>query len=79
MKSHCPLPLALTTKEVISTIRSRRLFLRSLTAGWIKPHIQGDRGRTSIFKGEDVQNLWNRLGKEQPPLLPYERKSIPFE
>jgi len=66
-------PLGLTTKEVLAKIRNSRIFRRALGAGWIKPHIPGKAGRTAIYANEDVEKLWNRLHKELPPKLPYEK------
>lgn len=67
-------PLGLTTKEVLAKLRNSRIFRRALAAGWIKPHIPGKAGRTALFANADVEKLWNRLHKELPPKLPYEKK-----
>lgn len=71
-------PLGVTTKEAIAAIRSEKFFYRALSAGWIKPHIKGKGGRRSIFNAADVEKLFNRLGRELPPLLPYEKKKAGF-
>jgi len=67
-------PLGVTTKEAIAAIRSEKFFYRALSAGWIKPHIKGKGGRRSFFNASDVEKLFNRLGRELPPLLPSEKK-----
>ena len=69
--------LAVTQKEAIIIICSQKIFRRALHHGWIKPVIQGGRGKASLFNFEDVRALWARIDAgEEPPLLPCESKGV---
>lgn len=65
--------LGYSTKEAIAAIGSQKLFLRALAAGWIKPHVSTGPGGVSLYRWADLLTLWERLGRELPPLLPCEQ------
>lgn len=66
--------LGYSTKEAIAAIGSQKLFLRAQAAGWIKAHVSTGAGGVSLYAWTDIVALWDRLGKEIPPLLPCEEK-----
>jgi hypothetical protein len=65
--------LGYSTKEAIAAIGSEKLFLRAQAAGWIQPHVSTGPGGVSLYSLPDLLALWERLGKEVPPLLPCEQ------
>lgn len=67
----------ITQRELESeVIKSPKIVKRALKAGWIKPLVQGGRGRQSLFLPSMVDSLILRLSKGQmPPLLPCERRA----
>lgn len=66
--------LGYSTKEAIAAIGSQKLFLRAQAAGWIKAHVSTGQGGVSLYSWPDIVALWDRLGRELPPLLPSELK-----
>jgi len=64
--------IVFTQKEAMELLKMPKIFKRALRAGWIKPIIQGGRGRRSIFDAQDVLDLVARLKIEKPPKLPSE-------
>ena len=63
-------PLVIQNELMNNIIRSPKIVKRALYWGWIKPIVQGGKGKQSLFTPSSISILICRLKKEQPPLLP---------
>lgn len=66
-------PFGVTTKQLLTLIPSPKILKRALAACWIKPAVQGGKGKSSIYDYTDAKALWDKIkAGNQPPFLPCE-------
>ena len=65
-------PLVTQTELMDKIIRSPKIVKRAIYWEWVKPIVQGGKGKQSLFTPSSISIFIYRLKTEQPPLLPCE-------
>ena len=66
-------PLGLPTNEAIRCLgNSETRFRRAVAAGWLVPAFGGGPHSEAVYAVADLDDLWDRLCEEKPPLRPSE-------